>query len=241
VDETGAALQALAAGGRRGGAVSASAVSYLRRAQNPDGGFGQTRGYRSNSQSTAWAVQGLVAARRDPRKTKRGRRSALAYLASLQQPDGSYRYSRTSEQTPVWVTAQVVAALRRRALPLRPPPRRATAAGDRVGARSTGAGPQSPAGLAGRGSRGSDPQRDSAGAPRPSLRRAAASARAARGSAAAARLLETRSAARAVPERAEGGDRRHGFPAAAAAAATALAAGAALWLARRRSVRSRPP
>ena len=43
---------------------------------------------------------------------------------SLQPPDGSYRYSRTSAQTPVWVTAQALAAVRRKALPLRPVPRR---------------------------------------------------------------------------------------------------------------------
>ena len=60
VDDTGAALQALAAAGRRGPAAS-GAVAYLRRMQNGDGGFGQSEGRSSNAQSTAWAVQGLVA------------------------------------------------------------------------------------------------------------------------------------------------------------------------------------
>jgi hypothetical protein len=92
--------------------------------QNEDGGFGQAKGHDSNAQSTAWAVQGIVAARVAPAGFRRGTRTPVAYLASLQQPDGSFRYSRTSTQTPVWVTAQVVAALRRKAFPLDPPARR---------------------------------------------------------------------------------------------------------------------
>ena len=124
VDETGAALQGLAAAGRRRSRAVTRAVAYLRKAQNPDGGFGQTEGYRSNSQSTAWAVQGIVAAGRAPASLRRDGRSPLRYLETLQQTDGSYRYSRSSAQTPVWVTAQVVAALRRKAFPVREPQRR---------------------------------------------------------------------------------------------------------------------
>ncbi len=123
VDETGAALQGLAAAGRRG-RVLERALSYLRRAQNADGGFGQTHGYRSNAQSTAWAVQGIVAGRGRPASFRKGGRSPLRYLTTLQQDDGSFRYSRSSPQTPVWVTAQVVTALRRKAFPVREPRRR---------------------------------------------------------------------------------------------------------------------
>ncbi len=124
VDDTGSALQALAAsGGRRSGAIK-RAVSYLRGEQNDDGGFGQLEGSRSNAQSTAWAVQGLAAARQDARRFGSGR-SPLAYLRSLQNDDGSFRYSRTSAQTPVWVTAQALAAIKLKALPLRAPARRA--------------------------------------------------------------------------------------------------------------------
>jgi len=123
VDETGAALQGLAAAGRRRGAVVTRALTYLRKAQNQDGGFGQGEGDRSNAQSTAWAIQGIVAARRDPARFVRRGRSPLAYLASLRAADGSYRYSRSSGQTPVWVTAQALAAVRRKALPVKAPRR----------------------------------------------------------------------------------------------------------------------
>ena len=120
VDDTSAAVQALAASGRGKGRRMRRAVTYLRRAHNPDGGFGQFSTSRSNSQSSAWAVQGLVAAGVDPgRFGRRGRRSPIRYLRSLQQGNGSFRYSRTSTQTPVWVTSQVVVALERQTFPLR--------------------------------------------------------------------------------------------------------------------------
>jgi prenyltransferase beta subunit len=119
VDDTGAVLQALAAAGRGRGAPSQRAAAYLRRAQNGDGGFGQMGGRPSNAQSTAWAVQGFIAAGAGDGSVTR----ALAYLKSLQRPNGSIRYSRTSGQTPVWVTAQALAALRRKAFPLRAVPR----------------------------------------------------------------------------------------------------------------------
>jgi MYXO-CTERM domain-containing protein len=43
---------------------------------------------------------------------------ALAYLGGLQRANGSVSYSATSNQTPVWVTAQALMALERKALPI---------------------------------------------------------------------------------------------------------------------------
>ena len=89
----------------------------------------RSRAAPSNAQSTAWAVQGLIAAGRDPARLRRGgARSPLAYLRSLVGPDGAVRYSRTSTQTPVWVTAQVLTALAGKALPVAPAPRERRAA-----------------------------------------------------------------------------------------------------------------
>ncbi|MEX0745770.1 MAG: prenyltransferase/squalene oxidase repeat-containing protein [Phycisphaeraceae bacterium] len=159
VDDTGAVLQGLAAGGRNDGRMIDRAIAFLRRAQNRDGGLGQFDASRSNAQSSAWAAQGLRAAGRSPRSFRpRGARSLTAFLESLQQADGSFRYSRTSAQTPVWVTAQVLAAVEGKPFPLRPVRRSArveptaTAArarhGSRGGARAAlagraGAGPAS--------------------------------------------------------------------------------------------------
>jgi energy-coupling factor transport system substrate-specific component len=129
VDDTGAAVQALAAAGWRGSSVVRRATAFLARAQLRDGGFPLLPGAASNAQSTAWAVQGLLAAGRDPGRVRRGGRDPLSYLRSLTLPSGEVRYSRSSRQTPVWVTAQAVMALAGRPLPLpRVPRRRATAA-----------------------------------------------------------------------------------------------------------------
>ena len=140
-DDTGAALQALASVGRRGGPATRAAVGYLRRMQNGDGGLGQSEGRSSNAQSTAWAVQGLVAAGVRPESL--GGPSPLRYLVRLQRRDGHFAYSAASDQTPVWVTAQALTALRRRPFPLAAVPRRRTARAatpEAAGARSVGAG-----------------------------------------------------------------------------------------------------
>jgi energy-coupling factor transport system substrate-specific component len=121
VDDTAAAVQALVAAGRsRTRGPVARAVQFLRVSQRADGGFGATRRLSSNAQSTSWAVQAFVAAGVDPDRVRRGgSRSTTAYLRSLASPDGSVRYSRTSRQTPVWVTGQALAALARKSLPIR--------------------------------------------------------------------------------------------------------------------------
>ena len=129
IDDTGAAVQALVAAGRGRTPTVRRAGRFLARRQNPDGGYPLQPGGPSNAQSTAWAVQGLVAAGRDPdRQRRNGAKSPIAYLRSLVTPSGKVRYSRTSAQTPVWVTAQALAALARKPFPLAPVPRAKRAA-----------------------------------------------------------------------------------------------------------------
>jgi prenyltransferase beta subunit/uncharacterized membrane protein len=119
VDDTAAAVQGLVAAGLRSSPVVARAAGFLVGAQNPDGGYPQQRGGISNAQSTSWAIQGLIAAGRNVSVVRRrGGRSPLEYLQSLIAPDGSVRYSRTSAQTPVWVTAQALTALAGRPFPV---------------------------------------------------------------------------------------------------------------------------
>lgn len=118
-DDTAAALMAMAtARGTRDPSVR-RAAAWLARRQNPDGGYALLPPGRSNAQSTALAIQGLLAAGRNPDRQRRaGARSPLAYLRTLQLANGMVRYSRTSAQTPVWVTSQALAALARRPLPV---------------------------------------------------------------------------------------------------------------------------
>jgi prenyltransferase beta subunit len=121
VDDTGAALQALADAGAHNAGDLAAAADYLIRSQNLDGGYPQQYGNESNAQSTAWAVQGLIAAGRNPNTVRRrGSRSPTGYLESLLAPGGSIRYSRTGAQTPVWVTAQALIALSGKTFPVEP-------------------------------------------------------------------------------------------------------------------------
>jgi prenyltransferase beta subunit len=115
-DMTGAALQALAVAGRAKSGAARRAVGYLRSGQAANGGIAQMTGRSPNAQSTAYAVQGLLAVGAGGPVVSR----ALSYLTGLQRSDGSIAYSATSSQTPVWVTAQALAALERAPLPISP-------------------------------------------------------------------------------------------------------------------------
>ncbi|HSD23051.1 MAG TPA: hypothetical protein VLB79_01855 [Solirubrobacterales bacterium] len=119
-DTTGAVLQALAATGNSAGIRRGAA--YLRGVQRPGGGFPLAGGV-VNAQSTAYAAQGLVAAGVSPSAVREGGRSPLDYLASVQAGDGHYRYSGSSDQTPVWVTGQALLAVNGAAFPLGTVPR----------------------------------------------------------------------------------------------------------------------
>ena len=110
-NDTAAAIQALRSAGVSGAPVRRG-LAYLLRLRNRDGGFELTPGRGSDAQSTAWAIQAFVAAR------KPVPRGAVRYLTGLRRPDGSYRYSKRYVTTPVWVTAQVLPALHRRPFPL---------------------------------------------------------------------------------------------------------------------------
>lgn len=122
---TGAVLQALSPGTK----VSKAGLSYLRNTQRQGGGFATGADGAVNTESTAWAVQGIVAAGGDPGSFRRGGASALDYLGAHQEADGHYRYSGESDQNPVRTTAQAIPAAAGMTFPVptparvpRPPP-----------------------------------------------------------------------------------------------------------------------
>jgi energy-coupling factor transport system substrate-specific component len=86
-------------------------LTYLRRHQRPNGGFVTGGNGAVNAQSTAWAVQGMLAVGADPATIREGGSSALDYLAARLADDGHYTYSAESDQTPIWVTGQALAAV----------------------------------------------------------------------------------------------------------------------------------
>ena len=118
-DVTGAVMQAMPST-----QAAASGLTYLRRHQRSSGGFSGGSG-EVNSQSTSWAVQGMIAFGADPADVESEGASALDYLAARQASDGHYSYSANSDQTPVWVTAEVLVAASGDSLPVSPPPRQA--------------------------------------------------------------------------------------------------------------------
>ena len=115
-DSTGTVLQLLARGKR-----TSRALSYLESIQKSSGGFGY-RG-KVNSQSTGIVLQGLSSLGRKPSYLSESGRSGLDYLRSRQGRSGVIEYSKTSDQTPVWVTGDALIGLASDSLPVSAPPR----------------------------------------------------------------------------------------------------------------------
>jgi energy-coupling factor transport system substrate-specific component len=117
-DVTGSVMQAIPST-----KAAEKGLSYLRKLQRSSGGFSLGAGGTVNTQSTAWAAQGMIAVGADPAKAGPAGRSALDYLQTQQAANGHYRYSESSDQTPIWVTGQVLVATAGDALPVPAPPR----------------------------------------------------------------------------------------------------------------------
>ena len=98
-------------------------LAYLRKAQRPSGGFALGGSGEVNTQSTAWAVQGMIAVGASPQSITEGGKSALDYLDARQAGDGHFAYSPSKDQTPVWVTAQALVPAADAAFPISPPAR----------------------------------------------------------------------------------------------------------------------
>lgn len=118
-DSTGSVMQALAVSPGKRGMID-DAAKWLERTQHKDGGWSLTEGAASNSQSTAWAIQGLVAADISPGTIKNDGTSGADFLFSRQASDGRFAYSGTSDQTPVWVTAQALMGVAQQTFPIPP-------------------------------------------------------------------------------------------------------------------------
>ena len=112
---TALALQALLAAGVPVSATEiVSGVAYLQAAQNDDGGFpyqpGSPFGSDSDANSTAWAVQGLLAAGEDVTAAQWAPDGAspIDFLLDMQLPDGSFEWMKGAG---FFATEQAVAAL----------------------------------------------------------------------------------------------------------------------------------
>lgn len=145
-DSTGTSLMAIG-----GSEAVRMAIEYLEGAQKSSGGF--VSGSVVNSQSTTLVQQGLAARGKGPRFLTRNGNSPTDYLEARQQENGSIWYSKTSDQTRVWVTADSIVGLSGRSLPVGEPPRESEKQPNSGG--SGGASPGSGSESGGSGSSGS--------------------------------------------------------------------------------------
>jgi hypothetical protein len=112
-NDTAAAVMALRAGRVPcDWRVMTNAYAYMHTLQRSDHGYALTSSAGSDSQSTSWVVQARI-------KCRLSNRRALGYLAARHRTNGSYAYSASSNQTPAWVTAQVLPAVHGKAYPIR--------------------------------------------------------------------------------------------------------------------------
>ncbi len=116
VDSTATVLTAI--GGKK---QANRAINFLDKRQKDSGGF--VSGSTVNSQSSGLVIQGLIAQGRGMNSLRRNGNSAADFLLARQQDDGSIWYSRDSDQTRVWVTADATTALAGKTLPIAAPKR----------------------------------------------------------------------------------------------------------------------
>jgi hypothetical protein len=124
-NSTALALQALiAAGAPPGSPAVAQGLAYLHSAQNADGGFpyapGSSWGAASDANSTAYVVQALRATGQDPAgdEWSQGQTNPIAFLLSLQLPDGSFEWQMGAGAN-LLATQQATVALLGRTFPIR--------------------------------------------------------------------------------------------------------------------------
>ncbi|MDD5205221.1 MAG: DUF4430 domain-containing protein [Desulfobacterales bacterium] len=118
-DNTAVAICALLASGIQPNAEPIRrGISYLRTAQSEDGGFPYLF-MPSNCASDSWAMQALWASGRDPSLWKGKYCSVSQHLLSLQQPDGSFRWTSGTANSEILMTAYAVPALLGKWHPLR--------------------------------------------------------------------------------------------------------------------------
>jgi prenyltransferase beta subunit len=116
VDSTALAVQALMAAGQPVTATALiSGLAYIQAAQNPDGGFpytpASTTDTSSNANSTAFAVQAILAAGQDPMSAAWtiSATTPISFLLGQQQADGGFAF--TTPPANDFATRQAVPAL----------------------------------------------------------------------------------------------------------------------------------
>jgi hypothetical protein len=118
-DNTAAAIiSLLGAGEPRDSAAIKKAIHYLNTVQNPDGGFPYLF-VPSNAATDSIVMQSLSAYSEDL-LVKGMNRNVVAHLLSLQETDGSFKWTETSSEAKLMMTAHAVPALLGKQFPIYP-------------------------------------------------------------------------------------------------------------------------
>lgn len=113
---TAIVIQALAALGMAHDPMVKKGLAYLAAAQAEDGGFPYQPGSPPDANSTALAVQAIIAAGGDP--SSDDWRHAMAALAAFQNESGAFRYQADQPDDNLFATVQALPALAGQPLPI---------------------------------------------------------------------------------------------------------------------------
>lgn len=125
-NSTALAIQALVAAGVKPSEPSVKkAIDYLKTQQNKDGGFPYVTpseyGTDSDTTSTAWVLQALIAAGEDieGKYWVKAAITPMGYLMSMQNANGAFAYQKAVPEDSQLCTAQAIPALMGKPFPLR--------------------------------------------------------------------------------------------------------------------------
>jgi prenyltransferase beta subunit len=111
VDTTALSLTVLAHAGASDDAMVARALSFLRGAQNADGGFGLAPGTPTNANSTGLALSALAVLDLEAQAWRRLEGSPQQALMSLQRAGGGFAYDGASPEAQIYATVQALPGL----------------------------------------------------------------------------------------------------------------------------------
>lgn len=127
-NSTALAVQALiGAGESKTSPAIKKAIDFLKTQQNKDGGFPYVTpspyGTDSDSSSTAWVLQALVAAGQDieSKAWVKAAVTPMGFLMSLQNADGGFMYQKTVQDSNLLSTCQAIPALMLKPFPNKAP------------------------------------------------------------------------------------------------------------------------
>jgi hypothetical protein len=113
---TALVIQALAALGMADDPMVENGLAYLAAAQAENGGFPYQPGSAPDANSTALAVQAIIAAGDDPSSSEW--KNAMAALAAFQNESGAFRYQDDQPDDNLFATVQALPALAGQPLPV---------------------------------------------------------------------------------------------------------------------------